>query len=141
MDKQIKICAQNGKLSLLLSFYILSIPHWAHTFLITEGVARIIDIRLQSVDDVFHKRGAIDVRLENSSTWSRVCQGYGRGKWGEKEAVVACKQLNFTGGWRYIVRQQIVRSSVSDQLHINGVTCKGRKLVIVLGIFWNTGPY
>ena len=124
-----------------ISFHILSILHLTHTScLITEGAPRIIDIRLQPVDDESHRRGAIEVLLENNSTWSKVCfANYSEGgEWGEKEAVVACRQLNFTGGWRYSLRQQTTSSNVSEQQHVHDVTCKGCKLSTTFGIFIGT---
>ena len=57
---------------------------------------QISGIRLQGESDGINEspnKGVVEI--EYNSSWRPVCQN----KWGIKEALVACRQLNYQGGW------------------------------------------
>ena len=59
----------------------------------------ITDIRLEPVNQNFNTTHEGVVLLKTGGGWYSVCKDGFRKDWGKKEAMVACRQLQYEGGW------------------------------------------
>ena len=71
----------------------------------------INDIRLEPVNKNSNTTHEGVVLLKNWDAWYSVCTNGFRKDWGKKEAMVACRQLQYEGGWPIDVDRMAVEYS------------------------------
>ena len=73
------------------------------------------------------------VSLKYGDDWMNVCHDGDQKNWGQREAITACRQLNYKGGWSTTVKQREVSTK-----HLNNFDCDECKFVLLFILSKNT---
>ncbi|XP_072046716.1 lysyl oxidase homolog 2-like [Amphiura filiformis] len=81
----------------------------------------VIDIRLKSINANYSNEGV--VQIKSGTEWYVVCRD-GDKTWGQREAMVACIQLGYKGGWTFSVEKN---ASTFLNQYSSDFDCSGSK--------------
>ena len=83
--------------------------------------AEITGIRFE--DNITDTRNGV-ILLQYENTWVTICHHGEPNTWGKREAIVACTELGFAGGWP----TEIKKSDLGGVgVHLNNFFCDGSK--------------